>query len=141
MSNLEHSTLSIGSNYPLDLLGLPTESEKIRLVCAVSLSCGHCLRLMPELKMFNESSHFEFLLITNGSEEDNEVVREQLGYNFHLISFADRPFVDIGIGGTPQTYFIDTRGKVISYKAIRQVNDLLDLWREGDEIARSRSLS
>lgn len=141
MSYFEHSVLSIGSSYPLNLLGLPTESEKIRLISAVSLNCGHCLQLIPEMKIFNDAIPFEFLLITNGSEEDNEVVREQLGFNFRLISFADRPFSDIGIGATPQTYFIDTQGRVINYKVIRQVYDLKDLWREGEEIERSRPLS
>ncbi|WP_088830972.1 peroxiredoxin family protein [Paenibacillus tyrfis] len=120
--------------YPLNLLGLPTEAQQYRIVCAVSLNCGHCLQLLPQFKPLGSNFNFEFVLVTDGTEEENKSIKEQLGFSFHMISFAHQNFSDIGISFTPQAYLIDLQGNVVQNKEIRQVDDLKNFWLKGSEM-------
>ncbi|WP_139334458.1 MULTISPECIES: hypothetical protein [unclassified Paenibacillus] len=121
--------ISRGEVYPLHLLGLSLEDEQDRLICVVSLNCGRCLSLLNQLTDLEENSQFKFLLVTNGTEEENAIIKEHLGVTFILISFAGRNFSDIGISSTPQAYLINLHGIVRGRKSIKQVEDI-NLWME-----------
>jgi thiol-disulfide isomerase/thioredoxin len=126
--------LAYGHSYPFKLLGLSQESELNRVVCAISLNCAHCIRLLPLLKEFKKNPIFEFLLITNGKNEENAIIRAHFGFQFQIISYANRDYSEIGITATPQAYLVNRQGKVINHKKISQIDDLKALWREGEEI-------
>ncbi|WP_156829100.1 hypothetical protein [Cohnella laeviribosi] len=97
MSSNNLIVLTRGQSYPFELLGLSQESELDRIVCAVSLNCGHCIKLLPLLKEFDENSKIEFLLITNGTDDENTIIKEHLGFQFKIISFTNRDYSEIGI--------------------------------------------
>lgn len=123
-----------GQQYPLNLLGLTVEAQQYRIVCAVSLNCGHCLQLLPQFKLLGSNFNFQFVLVTDGTEEENKIIKEQLGFGFRMVSFAHQNFSDIGISFTPQAYLIDLQGNVVHNKEIRQIDDFENFGLKGSEI-------
>jgi hypothetical protein len=129
VTNSQSSEFHSGDAFPLHLLGIPQEDAIGRLICVVSLNCGHCLSLLNQLHKIRNTKEIKFLLVTNGTEEENASVKEQFGYPFTLISFAGRSFSEIGVSGTPQAYLIDRYGVVRGRKLIRKVEDINE-WME-----------
>ncbi len=125
-----------GDTYPLHLIGLPKEDEQDRLLCVVSLHCRYCLSLFNQLHNLKENNSIKFLLVTNGTDKENMIVKEQFGFSFIMISFVGRRFSDIGINGVPQAYLIDRHGIVQGRKFIKNIDDI-NLWMEeaGDGIS------
>lgn len=130
--SLNENIITRGNAFPFNRLNLSQKTDRNRIVCAVSLFCGHCLELLPELKEIEDNHGVVLILVTNGTEDQNKIIQQEFGYQFKLVSYME-DFSEIGITGTPQAYLTDCSGNVVSHTEIGNLETLLTLWKEGED--------
>ncbi len=93
------------------------------VVCSVSLYCKICIDLLPELGSINK----EFVLLTDGTEQDNEEIIKEYKYSFPVLSIDYDSFHNL-IVDTPCMMLVETNGtilKIESVDSIAEVNSFI----------------
>ncbi|UPK44363.1 TlpA family protein disulfide reductase [Paenibacillus pabuli] len=89
----------------------------------VSLSCAHCIELIPEL---TNLSHFEnFVLITDGDENDNQAIIQELNLKFPIISYT-KPLSQLGIIHTPTCVRVDKQGAYVASEFTKDIEQVIE---------------
>ncbi|GAV14330.1 hypothetical protein RQP50_19015 [Paenibacillus sp. chi10] len=98
-----------------------SDISKPCVYCVISLSCAHCIELLPQLSIFNGNIHFS--LITDGDElENNEIIRE-LKFDFPVFSYKE-PLEKANIYETPTSILVDVKGNIIEKMFTPNVSEI-----------------
>ncbi|MEY8741549.1 hypothetical protein AB9M62_18900 [Bacillales bacterium AN1005] len=90
------------------------KSSSPMIYCFVSLYCKMCIDLLPNLNEFSEN----FILITDGNQEENIEIQNAFNYTFPIISLDHDAFHDL-IKNTPCILKVDTNNFI---QELREVN-------------------
>jgi len=104
--------LIAGTEFPKHIF--KNNSSSPMIVCFVSLYCKVCIDLLPDL---NEVSG-NFILITDGSLEENKEIQNAFNYIFPIISLDHDAFHDL-VKNTPCILNIDNNNII---QELREIN-------------------
>jgi hypothetical protein len=93
------------------------------LYCIMSLSCTHCIEVLPELAAIQ---HNKFFLITDGDIQDNEEIKHELKFTFPLFSY-NKPLDRVNINKTPTSLVVDKNGDIIENIYTPKLTDILEI--------------
>ncbi|MET4561211.1 hypothetical protein ABIA69_002356 [Lysinibacillus parviboronicapiens] len=119
----EMDILKIGNVFPLSLENY--ELSRNTVVCFASLYCKICIDLLPGLSKFNQ----DFILITDGTESDNEEIIKEFEYSFPVMSLQYDSFHDL-VAMTPSVILIDTDGIIQKLKEIDEIGEVISFVEE-----------
>lgn len=108
---------------------LPIDVETIdsAIVCFVSLSCASCIDLLPQLGTFASSFEGTFILVSSGSEEENQELIHHFQFPFPVITMSkDERLQKYGSSTTPYAYFLED-GYIINAAVVDNTKELDDL--------------
>ncbi|PFU76109.1 hypothetical protein COK91_30050 [Bacillus cereus] len=113
--------LTIGKMLPAHLTKFSYDDPW--LLCAISLSCMKCIDLLPNIQKIESVYNGGFLLVTDGSIEDIEEIKQYFKFNFNIISFGKELTVEGGFQETPSLCLIDKNNKIIAMEVIDDIED------------------
>ncbi|EON73761.1 peroxiredoxin family protein [Lysinibacillus sphaericus] len=119
----EMDILKIGYVFPLSLKNY--ELSRKTVVCFASLYCKICIDLLPGLSGFNQ----DFVLITDGSELDNEEIIKEFEFSFPVMSLNYDSFHDL-VATTPSLILIDANGIIQKIKEIDEIGEVISFVEE-----------
>lgn len=119
----EMEILEIGNVFPLSLENYELSGKTV--VFFASLYCKICIDLLPGLSRFNQ----DFVLITDGSESDNEEIIKEFEYSFPVMSLHYDSFHDL-LATTPSLVLIDTNGIIQKLKEIDEIGEVISFVEE-----------
>ncbi|MBA4533190.1 TlpA family protein disulfide reductase [Brevibacillus halotolerans] len=102
----------VGEDFPIEKLGMEYDSSANCVFCFISLSCILCIDLLPQIPAFLKGYTDHFILVSDGTPEDNDEIAKYHEFHFPILSYAGS-YDDLRIPFTPFSYFIDKNGKVI----------------------------
>ncbi|PPB08225.1 hypothetical protein [Brevibacillus laterosporus] len=101
-----------GEDFPLEKLEINYDSSANCVFCFISLSCILCIDLLPQIPTFLEGYTDNFILVSDGTQEDNEEIAKYHCFTFPILSYTGS-YDNLHIPFTPYSYYIDENGKVI----------------------------
>ncbi|MGE7091118.1 hypothetical protein ACQKII_06575 [Lysinibacillus sp. NPDC048646] len=113
----EMDILKIGNVFPLFLENY--ELSRNTVVCFASLYCKICIDLLPGISKFNQ----DFVLITDGTQSDNEEIIKEFEYSFPVMSLNYDSFHDL-VALTPSLILIDSNGIIQKIKEIDEIGEV-----------------
>ncbi|WP_410770746.1 hypothetical protein [Fontibacillus sp. BL9] len=108
--------------------GIDGEIDPHTIYCFLSLSCVHCIDLLPKLGKLNGEN---FVLITDGDENENKEIRQELNFSFPLHSYLG-PLHKVNITKTPMCFYVSIEGKVCGEKFTPKITDILEMLKSHD---------
>jgi methylamine dehydrogenase accessory protein MauD len=88
------------------------------LLSFTSTTCPVCKTTYPYIKEFSEErSNIQILLISKGSVEENQLLIQEQGFHFPVLTIGNEPtgaIVEYKVPGTPFFYLVDGEGIIRS---------------------------
>ena len=98
-----------------------------------STTCSACQDIYPSLKEFNERHpELAFLVISKGSDEENQNLAKQQGFAFPVLGLQDDVAKAYQVSAIPFFYLIDGEGVIVSggfISSLEQLESLADAGR------------
>lgn len=113
------------NRFPFELLKLEEPITRKSVFCLISLSCTHCIDLLPELKRINDSN--TFILVTDGTEEDNAEIHKYFNFTFPIISYRG-PLNKLGTEKTPYLLLVNPDGQVMRQTQASDISEVMDMF-------------
>ncbi|WHX49610.1 hypothetical protein QNH46_02675 [Paenibacillus woosongensis] len=98
-------------------------SGRKSIYLVISLSCMHCIELIPHLNELNSKD--TFYLITDGNDNDNQEIRKEFKYEFEVYSYT-KPYDRINIYKTPTALLVDENGNIIDSHFTPFITDVIN---------------
>lgn len=90
-------------------MNIPLTDQQKSVFCFISFSCPHCNELVPELVALN---NYQFNLVTDGDDWDNEEVKAEFDFNFPIFSYKS-PLSKLNIHKIPYCVLIDENENIV----------------------------
>jgi hypothetical protein len=98
----------------------------------VSLSCHHCVDLLPHLQEIQSHSKIDILLFSTGTKEDNAEMVEYFEWDFPVISLEVESMEEIfKIEFMPFVLIVEQTGFVVNKGVVYHLNDFLFIEKQG----------
>ncbi|TYP73147.1 TlpA family protein disulfide reductase [Paenibacillus methanolicus] len=113
-----------GDLFIREKLSIDVASIELAVVCFMSLSCASCIDLLPQLPAF--ADHFEgtFILVSSGTEEENNELASHFGFSFAVITMSkEERLRKYGSSTTPYAYFLED-GYVMNAAVVDSIPEL-----------------
>lgn len=121
--------LQAGETMPLVLSGLVPDSEAV-LVGIVSLYCSHCVDLLPDLTALVREADLPFVLVSDGTESENEEIGRHFDVGFPIVSVREEEIAGTYKAfETPYFYIVRSDGRVAEGFPADTARELADRWR------------
>ncbi|NKX61713.1 hypothetical protein [Bacillus cereus] len=117
--------LTVGKILPENLMNISNKSPW--LLGAISLSCMKCIDLLPKISEIANSYKGEFILVTDGSIEDIDEIKDYFGFEFNIISFGDELIDEGGFQETPSFCLIDENNRITAMRVIDDIENAVEL--------------
>ncbi|MBH5316410.1 hypothetical protein I6N90_01145 [Paenibacillus sp. GSMTC-2017] len=110
------------------------ENHASAVVCIVSMTCLACIDMLPELSAFADSYKGKFVVISSGSEEENQELVRHFAYRFPVRSMSVEAYTErYGVDATPYVFHL-MKGIVSHSYSIQSIRDLYELAEHGKGI-------
>ncbi|UHA75186.1 thioredoxin family protein [Paenibacillus sp. 481] len=110
--------------FPFEILKMDTPITQNSLFAIISLSCTHCIDLLSEFEQINDKDNF--ILITDGTEEDNLEIKEHFGYTFPIISYRG-PLSKLEVETTPYLVLVSPNGQILNHSQATDISSVLSM--------------
>ncbi|REK71907.1 TlpA family protein disulfide reductase [Paenibacillus paeoniae] len=108
-------------------LPIDVESLDSAIVCFVSLSCASCIDLLPELNTFADSYEGTFILVSSGTEEENNDLIQHFQFSFPVLTMSkEERLQKYASSTTPYAYFLED-GYIINTAVVDSTGELNEL--------------
>ncbi|MGG4108575.1 thioredoxin-like domain-containing protein [Paenibacillus lautus] len=125
----QFESYSVGESFPIE--DSTTQTSNNILACYISLYCVDCIELLPDLKELSESFNGEFLLFTDGNEEENKEIRDYFKFSFMVRSYTKEELANkYKVVATPYVYVLDSSWSIICGENINDSEELKELLEE-----------
>jgi len=95
-------------------------------------TCPYCQQMYPTLKRFSENySDITVLMISRGSQADNQQLVEDQGFTFPVLSWQDEVAKEYQVPGTPFFYVINSQSIITSQGTANSLEQLEKLAKAG----------
>ncbi len=95
-------------------------------------TCPYCQQMYPTLKRFSENySDITVLMISRGSQADNQQLVEDQGFTFPVLSWQDEVAKEYQVPGTPFFCVINSQGIITSQGTANSLEQLEKLVKAG----------
>ncbi len=96
-----------------------------RIYCFITLTCEHCIDLLPQINDFIRSDQGEFILCIVAKSEDIREIVEYFDFGFSTIQVSsERLRNQFMVPQTPFAYIVDSDYKVLAGRVIYNSADL-----------------
>jgi len=120
--------LETGQPFPMDLRTI-AQKEQTVAVGIISLSCSHCVDLLPHLVSAVVRHRIPFVLFSKGTPQENANVAAYFGNPFPVVSIAEEDIQGrFGAEQTPYFYFVLDSGIVADGFAADTADDVIARW-------------
>lgn len=117
-----------GDPFPLDVRPLAPHGKPVA-VAVLSLYCAHCIEMLPHLVSAVRSHRIPFVLVSNGTPQENAGIATHFHAAFPIVSVAESDIADVyRVSRTPYFYFVHGTGIVAEGFATDRADDLAARW-------------
>jgi|GEM_PF-6762244 len=101
------------------------DSSKDKVYCLISLTCMHCVDLLPYLNNFASSYSGELYLLCNCTSEEMTDLIQYFDYKFKLIQVTEEDiFQNLGIKQTPYAMHLSNQFEVLNESIVYNDDDM-----------------
>ncbi|RJE86264.1 hypothetical protein D3P07_19520 [Paenibacillus sp. 1011MAR3C5] len=105
-------------------LPVDVEAMESAIVCFVSLSCASCIDLLPELGAFAEGYEGDFILVSSGTEEENNDLIRHFQFSFPVLTMSkEERLQKYASSTTPYAYFLED-GYIMNTAVVDSIQEL-----------------
>ncbi|QMV43534.1 thioredoxin-like domain-containing protein [Cohnella cholangitidis] len=123
-------TLQPDQPFPLNWRSLLPREEAV-IVAVISLYCSHCIELLPELTSIVHRDRIPFILVSNGTTQENENIAAYFKAEFPFVSIEEEDILEVyKVNQTPYFYLVDGRGLIVKGFAADSAEDVATHWRQ-----------
>ncbi|MFC4305047.1 TlpA family protein disulfide reductase [Cohnella boryungensis] len=117
-----------GQPFPLRLQADAASGKPIA-VAVLSLYCSHCIEMLPELVAAVDRHRIPFVLVSNGSYQENENIAAYFKAPFPIVSVAEEELQSVyRVAQTPYFYLVQPEGIVADSFAAESGQEMADRW-------------
>lgn len=105
-----------------DYFGIEHKNKQKGIYLVISLSCPHCIEIIPELVAFNNLGIFN--LITDGDPEDNSEIKNEFNYDFNVYSYQ-KSLEKVNITQTPTSLLVNESGEIVNREFTPDISSIM----------------
>ena len=122
----EKAPLRNGDPFPIMFNSTLEERNGRGIVCLISLTCRDCIDLLPILKAFTETYSGWFVLLCNGTAEENDEIKKYFNFSFPVLQMNDDTVRLLGVEFFPYSFLLNN-GLIINQRIVHDNRELLEL--------------